>query len=134
MLNIFGPQSQTIGFIVKDGPKCVAKFFPIGQFIVVLRHSPNTSLKDNFANDKRTPQNILSYYIEPFIGWSICSKNKTACCPAIVEELISHFVSLDWMLVMEGFSHLIKNFCGRVEQLVLMESNLDMKFWLEKWK
>ena len=35
---IFGPQSETTGFVVKDGPKCIAKFSPIGQFIVVLRH------------------------------------------------------------------------------------------------
>ena len=27
---IFGPQSETIGFIVKDGPKCIAKFSHIG--------------------------------------------------------------------------------------------------------
>ena len=91
---IFGPQSETTGFVVKDGPKCIAKFSPIGQFIVVLRHPPNTSLENNFANDKGTPQNIQSYYIEPSSGWSMCSKNRMARCPAVVEELISHFFSL----------------------------------------
>ena len=35
---------------------------------------------------------------------------------------------------MEGFSHLIEKICGRVEQLILMESNLDMEVWLKKWK
>lgn len=35
---------------------------------------------------------------------------------------------------MEGFSHLIENVTGTVEQLILMESNLDMEVWLEKWK
>jgi hypothetical protein len=38
------------------------------------------------------------------------------------------------MLVMEGVSHLIENVCGRVEQLILIESNFNMEFWLEKWK
>ena len=52
---IFGPQSKTTGFVVKDGPKCIAKCSPIGLFIVVLRHPPNTSLENNFANDKGTP-------------------------------------------------------------------------------
>ena len=69
---IFGPQSETTGFVVKDGPKCIAKFSPLGQFIVVLRHPPNCSLEDNFANDKGTLQNIQSYYIEPSNGWSMC--------------------------------------------------------------
>ena len=32
---IFGPQLETTGFVVKDGPKYIAKFSPIGQFIVV---------------------------------------------------------------------------------------------------
>ena len=89
----FGPQSKTTCFVVKDGPKCIAKFSPIGQFIVVLRHPPNTSLENNFATDKGTPQNIQSYYIEPSSGWSMCSKNWMARCPAVVEELISHFFS-----------------------------------------
>ena len=111
---IFGPQSETTGFVVKNGPKYIVKFSPIGQFIMVLRHPPITSLEDNFANDKGTPQNIQSYYIEPFNGWSMCSKNRTVRCLAVVEELISHFFSSDWMLVMEGFSHLIENVCGRV--------------------
>ncbi len=35
---------------------------------------------------------------------------------------------------MEGFSHLVENVCGRVEQLILMESDLEMEVWLEKWK
>ena len=39
---IFGAQSETTGFVFKDGPKCIAKFSPIGQFIMVLRHPPNT--------------------------------------------------------------------------------------------
>ena len=65
---IFGPQSETTGFVVKDGLKCIAKFSPIGQFILDLRHPPSTSLEDNFANDKGTPQNIQSYYIEPSNG------------------------------------------------------------------
>ena len=38
------------------------------------------------------------------------------------------------MLVVEGFLHLIENICGRVEQLILMELDLDMEVWLEKWK
>ena len=33
---------------------------------------------------------------------------------------------------MEGFSHLVENNCGRVEQLILMESNFDMEIWLKK--
>ena len=60
------------------------------------------------------------------------SKNQMARYPAVVEKLISHFFSSDWMLVMEGFSYLIENVCGRVEQFILMESNLDMEVWLEK--
>ena len=59
-------------------------------------------------------------------------KNWTACCPTVVEELISHFFPSDWMMVMEGFSHLIEKICGRVEPLILMESDLDMEVWLEK--
>jgi hypothetical protein len=46
---------------------------------------PNTSLEDNFANDKGTPQHIQSYYIEPSDGWSMCSKNRMARCPTVVE-------------------------------------------------
>ena len=65
---IFGPQSETTSFVVKDGPKCMSKFSPNGQFIVILRDPPNTSLENNFANDKRTPQNIQLYYIEPSSG------------------------------------------------------------------
>jgi len=57
-----------------------------------------------------------------------------ARCRTVVEELISHFFSSDWMLVMEGVSHLIENVCDRVEQLILMESNFDMEVWLEKRK
>ena len=64
----------------------------------------------------------------------MCSKNGTAYCHAIVKELINHFLSSDLMLVMEGFSHLIENICDKVEQFILMESNLDMEVWLEKWK
>ena len=131
---IFGSQSETTGLVVKDGSKCIAKFSPIGQYIVVLRHPLNTSLEENFAKNKGAPQTIHSYYIEPSNGWSMCSKNRTARCPAVVEELVGHFFSSDWMLVMEGFSHLIENVSGRVEQLILMESNLDMEVWLEKWK
>jgi len=35
---------------------------------------------------------------------------------------------------MEGFSHMIENVSGRVEQLIFMEGNVDMHLWLEKWK
>ena len=35
---------------------------------------------------------------------------------------------------MEGFSHLNETVYGRVEQLILIRSNLDMEVWLEKWK
>ena len=59
-------------------------------------------------------------------------KNLTACCPAVVEELIGHFFSSDWMMVIEGFLHLIEKNCGRVEPLILIKSDLDMKVWLEK--
>ena len=127
---IFGPQSETTNFVVKDRPKCIAKFSPIGQFIMILRHPSITSLEDNFANDKGTPKNIQSYYIEPSNGWNMCFKNWTARCLAVVEELISHFFSSDWMMVMKGFSHLIENICGRDEPLILMESDLDMEVWL----
>ena len=129
---IFGPQLETTGFVIEDGPKYIAKFSPIGQFIVVLRHPPNTSLEGNFANDKGTLQNIQSYYVERSNGWSMYSKNWIARCPAVVGELISHFFSTDWLLVMDCFSYLIENICGRVEQFILMVSNLDMEVWLEK--
>jgi hypothetical protein len=82
---IFGPLSESTGFVVKDRSKCIANFSPIGQFMVVLRHPRNTSLHDNFANDKGTPQHIQSYYIEPSDGWSMCSKNRMARCPTVVE-------------------------------------------------
>ena len=35
---------------------------------------------------------------------------------------------------MEGCLHLIEKVCNRVEQLILMDPNLDMEVWLEKWK
>ena len=68
---IFEPQSYTIGFVVKDGPKYIAKFLPIGQFIVILRHPPNTSLEINFADGKGTLQGIQLYNIEPSNGWGM---------------------------------------------------------------
>ena len=102
---------------------------------MVLRHPPNNSLENNFANDREILQSIQSYYIEPSSGWSMCSKNWMVHCSTVVEELISHcFFPQIWMLVIEGFSHLIENICGRVEQLIFMESNLDMEVWLVKWK
>jgi hypothetical protein len=55
---IFGPRSDTTSFVVKDGSKYIANFCPIEQFIVILRRPPDTSLENNFANDKETPQNI----------------------------------------------------------------------------
>ena len=57
-----------------------------------------------------------------------------ARCPTVIKELRSHFFSSDWMLVIKGFSHLIENVCSRVEQLLFIESNLDMEVWLDKWK
>ena len=83
---IFGSQSETTDFVGKNRPKYIAKFFLIGQFILVLQHAPNTSLENNFANDKGTPQNIQSYYIEPSSGWNVCSKNRMARCPTVVED------------------------------------------------
>ena len=68
---IFGLQSETTCFVIKDGSNILLFFFTIGQFIVVLRHPPNISLK-NIANDKETPQSIQSYYIELSDGWNLC--------------------------------------------------------------
>ena len=71
---IFGPQSETTCFVVKYGQKFIAIFALIGQFILVLRHPPNISSRNNFANDKGASQSIQSYYIEPCRGWIMCSK------------------------------------------------------------
>ena len=66
---IFGPQSKTTGFVVKDGPKCIAKFSPIGQFIMVLRHAPNTSLENSLPMT-REHHKIFSHTIlsHPVVG------------------------------------------------------------------
>ena len=125
----FGPQSKTIGFVVENEPKCMAKFF-IGQFTMVLRHPPNTSLENNFANDKGTHK-LCSHIILSHPMIRLCVQKIRWL---VVEELISHYFFSGWMLVMKGFSYLIENVCGKVEQLILMESNLDIEFWLESWK
>ena len=107
----------------------MAKFF-IGQFTMVLRHPPNTSLENNFANDKGTHK-LCSHIILSHPMIRLCVQKIRWL---VVEELISHYFSSGWMLVMKGFSYLIENVCGKVEQFILMESNLDIEFWLESWK
>lgn len=128
---IFGPQSKSIGLTVKDGPKTIAKFSPTWQYIVILRHPPKSTLGENFAQEKHS---IESFYIEPSLGWSMCFKNCKARCPSVIEAFISHFYQTDWVMVMEGFSHMIENVSRRVQQLIIMEGNIDMHFWLENWK
>jgi len=90
---IFHSQLENIGLVVKDEPKAIVKFFPLKQYIIVLRHPSRSFLEDNFDKKK---QNIASYYIKSPHGWNMCFKFRKVRCPAVIEPLISHFYQVDW--------------------------------------
>jgi hypothetical protein len=128
----FGPQSQASGQVIKDGNRVIARYKPIGTIIYVLHHSPTAFVADNFA--KKMKQ-LDSIFIESRNGWDMCTKYRDARCLAVVDEIISSYYQSDsWIIIGHGISHMIHTLTGKIPQLVLFESDQNMRVWLRKWK
>jgi len=82
---IFGSQSENIGLVIKDGPKAIAKFSPLGQYIIVLRYPAKSFLEDNFAKEKQKRSKILLLII--------LSHHMDGICVSSFERLV-----VQWLL------------------------------------
>ena len=60
---------------------------------------------------------------------------KEACSFQCIDDLIKSFYeSHSWIIVIQGFSHIIDTLVTNIHQLVLIESDHGMLTWLQGWK
>ena len=94
---------------------------------MILHHRANSTIERNIASDIDV---IDPIYSEPE-KWDVCSKYKEARNPQCIDELLKPFYEANsWTIAIEGYSHMVDTLAGKIQDLIIMESNQDMLTWL----